>query len=54
MLGEELQGVDGQLVVGLVEDAAAAVGEREHLGRAATAAVTVGTLFPSLHEVLGQ
>ena len=53
-VGEELQRVDGQLVVRLVEDPAAAVGEREDLGRTAPAPLPVRPLLPRLDQVLGQ
>ena len=47
-LGEEAQGVDGQVVVVLVERVATRLGEREHPGGAAPAAATADPLVAGL------
>ena len=48
------QGVRGELVVGLVEGVAAAVGEREDLRGAAARARAVDPLLAGLHDVVGD
>lgn len=53
-LGDPAHGVDGQLVVRLVEGVAAAVGEREDLGGPATRARAVDPLLAGLHHVVGD
>jgi hypothetical protein len=53
-LGQETQRVAGQVVVGVLERAAARVGDDEDLGRAAAAPVPVRPGRPGLDEALGQ
>ena len=51
-LGEEPQRLDGEVVVLLVEAVAPVLGEREHLGRAAAAAVRLGARLAGLDGAL--
>ncbi len=51
-LGEEADGLHGEVVVGLVEPVAARLGEREDLGRTATAPVAGGAGLPGLEDAL--
>ena len=53
-LGEEPERAGGQVVVGVLEGAAARVGDREQLGRAAAAAAAVAPRVPGLDHAVGQ
>jgi len=52
-LGEEPHGLNGQVVVLLVEAVAPRLGQREHLGRTAATAGAVDLLVARLHDSLG-
>jgi hypothetical protein len=53
-LGQETQRTGGQVIVGVLEGAAARVGDDEHLGRPSAAPVPVGPGRPGLDQALGQ
>lgn len=53
-LGEEPQRARGEVVVGLLELVATGVADREHLGRASAATVTVDALIARLERPLGE